>query len=164
MKARFSFLLALLVTACSSDDDGSYDALFNAPASTNNTANSVRGLWVGHVARNEGDGVDSDIDVRMFVSDTNLKLACRCRYADNTVLTAGITVGVQIREGDTDLVTTQDAENAPESSGHTCRVMVKAGTLEYHIRGRELEFQGGGLPYPQFATSKYVPPFAKASD
>ncbi|WP_394842723.1 hypothetical protein LZC95_37335 [Pendulispora brunnea] len=162
MKVRFSLLLALLVAACSSEDDGGYDALFNTPSSTNNTPNSVRGLWVAHVARNENDGVDSDIDVRMFVSESNLKLACRCRYPDNTVLTAGITVGAQI--SNTDLVTTQDAENAPASGNHTCRIVAKAGTLGYHIRGFELEFQGDGLPYPQFATSKYVPPFAKASD
>ncbi|WP_394832162.1 hypothetical protein LVJ94_37165 [Pendulispora rubella] len=165
MKARFSFLLVLLVTACSSDQpDGSYDALFNTPSSTNNTPNSIRGLWVAHVARNENDGVDADIDARMFVSESSVMLACRCRYPDNTVLTAGVTVGAHILDADTELITTNDAENAPASGNHTCRIVVKAGTLGYHIRGRELEFQGDGLPYPQFATSKYVPPFAKASD
>ncbi|WP_394822123.1 hypothetical protein [Pendulispora albinea] len=157
--------LLLAPTACSSSSDGpNYDGMFAPPPAGPITANNVRGFWVAHIKRDAGDGVDADMDIRMRITDANLTIANRCRYTDGTSLTAGITVALRIDDAQTDLITSESAESAPAAANHTCRLAVQAGTLEYHLNGRELHFQGRDLPYPKFANANESPPFTKAAD
>jgi len=157
-------LSALSVAACSSDDGNSYDSLFDLPTNAQNTANSVRGLWATQIQRNEVDGLDAAIEVRMHISDTDFVLAGRCTYADNTVITGGVSVGLQLDEQQSALITTESKEDAPTANNHTCRVAIQAATLQYSLNGRELIFQGSDLPYPKLSTATGTPPFSKLSD